>query len=182
MAWREFEMLIAESFRRQGFRVSETGGNGPDGGIDLVMWRGSEKFVVQCKHWKAFKVGVTVVRELYGVMAANGATGGFVVTSGRFSDDAVDFARGRNVELIDGPKLEELLRRGASTTGQPANRAGPARDEQPSRKQDAVTQGPPCPDCGKLMVRRLAKRGANQGNAFWGCSTYPSCRGTRSMT
>jgi restriction system protein len=123
-----------------------------------------------------------VVRELYGVMAANGATGGFVVTAGRFSDDAVDFARGRNVELIDGPKLEELLRRGASTTGQPANRAGPARDEQPSRKQDAVTQGPPCPDCGKLMVRRLAKRGANQGNAFWGCSTYPSCRGTRSMT
>jgi len=29
---------------------------------------------------KTFTVEVTIVRELYGVMAANGAAGGFVVT------------------------------------------------------------------------------------------------------
>jgi restriction system protein len=28
------------------------------------------------------------------------------------------------------------------------------------------------------MVRRLAKRGANAGQAFWGCTGYPGCRGT----
>ena len=66
----------------------------PDGGIDLVLSKGSEKFLVQCKQWKAFKVGVTVVRELYGVMAAKGAAGGFVVSSGRFTDDATAFASG----------------------------------------------------------------------------------------
>jgi restriction system protein len=76
MRWREFEMLVGESFRLQGYRVQETGGNGADGGVDLEMWRGNERFLVQCKHWKAFKVGVGVVRELYGVMAARGATGG----------------------------------------------------------------------------------------------------------
>ncbi len=42
----------------------------------------------------ALKVGVDVVRELYGVMAAKGATGGFVVTSGRFTEDAKAFAQG----------------------------------------------------------------------------------------
>jgi restriction system protein len=50
----------------------------------------SSSFLVQCKQWKAFKVGVQVVRELYGLMAAHGAAGGFVVTSGRFTDEATD--------------------------------------------------------------------------------------------
>ena len=75
ISWREFEVLVGEAFRLQGFRVLETGGGGADGGVDLVLTRGGEKFLVQCKQWKAFKVGVDVVRELYGVMAARGATG-----------------------------------------------------------------------------------------------------------
>ena len=81
MSWREFEMLVGEGFRLQGYQVVETGGGGADGGIDLVLTKpgksGGEKFLVQCKQWRAFKVGVDVVRELYGVMAARGATGGF---------------------------------------------------------------------------------------------------------
>ena len=97
MNWREFEMLVGEGFRLQGYRVAETGGGGADGGIDLVLTKpgenGSEKYLVQCKQWRAFKVGVDVVRELFGVMAAQGATGGFVVTSGRFTAEATRFAR-----------------------------------------------------------------------------------------
>ena len=38
-----------------------------------------EKLPVQCKHWKAYKV--RVVRELFGLVAAKGAAGGFVVTT-----------------------------------------------------------------------------------------------------
>ena len=94
ISWREFEMLVGEAFRRRGYRVVETGGSGSDGGIDLVLSKGTEKFLVQCKQWKAFKVGVDVVRELYGVMAAKGAAGGFVVTSGSFTADAKEFAEG----------------------------------------------------------------------------------------
>ena len=36
-----------------------------------------------------------------------------------------------------------------------------------------------CPECGRPMVLRTARRGRNAGNQFWGCSTYPACRGTR---
>ncbi len=68
MSWREFELLVGEAYRLQGYRVTEIGGGGPDGGVDLVLTKGSEKFFVQCKQWKAYKVGVTTVRELYGVM------------------------------------------------------------------------------------------------------------------
>ncbi len=33
-----------------------------------------------------------------------------------------------------------------------------------------------CPQCGAEMVLRTARRGANAGNQFWGCSNYPKCR------
>ena len=33
-----------------------------------------------------------------------------------------------------------------------------------------------CPKCDAPMVRRVAKRGDNAGNEFWGCSTFPKCR------
>jgi len=33
-----------------------------------------------------------------------------------------------------------------------------------------------CPKCGAAMVRRVAKRGENAGNEFWGCSAFPKCR------
>lgn len=69
---RERRNLVGEAFRLQGYRVVETGGGGADGGIDLVLRKDGEKFLVQYKHWKAFKVGVAVIRELYGVMAAQG--------------------------------------------------------------------------------------------------------------
>lgn len=58
MSWREFEQLVGEAFRRKGFTVTETGGNGPDGGIDLVLRIGSDKYLVQCKQWKAVKDGL----------------------------------------------------------------------------------------------------------------------------
>ena len=179
MSWREFEMLVGEAFRLQGYRVTESGGAGPDGGIDLVLSQGFEKFLVQCKQWKAFKVSVTVVRELYGVMAAKGAAGGFVVTSGRFTEDATEFATGRNITLIDGPRLHVLLaqaKAARSTVNQPP--AGAFEAPVPL-VSSAV---PACPACGAAMKKRVAKRGANSGGEFWGCVQYPACRGTRNVS
>ncbi|AFJ02696.1 Zn-finger domain-containing protein (topoisomerase type I-like) [Methylophaga frappieri] len=34
-----------------------------------------------------------------------------------------------------------------------------------------------CPKCGGTMVPRTARKGQNAGNQFWGCATYPACRG-----
>ena len=34
-----------------------------------------------------------------------------------------------------------------------------------------------CPRCNQPMVMRTARKGANAGNQFWGCSTFPRCRG-----
>ncbi|WP_277059062.1 restriction endonuclease, partial [Trichlorobacter lovleyi] len=97
--------LIAEYYRRSGFQVTREGGNGPDGGIDLVLRQKTETYLVQCKQWKAYKVGVQPVREFYGVMASRGAAGGYFVTSGEYTEEAKSFVLGLNVELVDGRKL-----------------------------------------------------------------------------
>ena len=179
MSWREFELLVGEAFRLQGYTITELGGAQPDGGVDLVLRKGTETFLVQCKQWKAYKVGVEVVRELYGVMASRGAAGGFVITSGSFTADAQAFVKGLNVKLVDGPKLFGLIQqaksslKGAATPAAAPTPIRPALDVVPP---DAV---PLCPVCKASMVRRTAKKGANAGSQFWGCPQYPACRGTR---
>jgi len=183
MSWRQFEQLVGEGFRLQGYAVAETGGGGADGGVDLVLKRGSEKFLVQCKQWRAFKVPVGVVRELHGVMAAKGVAGGFVVTFGHFTDDATHFASGRNVTLIDGPKLHRLRQqaqaarhRDLGPTTAPTVRARP-RPTLPS----GSPSDPTCPLCSGPMVRRMARRGSNARGEFWGCTAYPICKGAAAI-
>lgn len=163
MSWRQFEKLVGEVFRRKGFVVEERGGNGPDGGVDLSLRLGNDLYLVQCKQWKAMRVGVAIVRELYGVMAAENAVGGFVVASGDFTDDARQFAEGRSIELVGTDQLLELIE---ETAGVPKERT-----------RSDMGGVPDCPVCGVPMVRRMAKRGINAGNYFWGCANYPRCRG-----
>lgn len=173
MSWRDFELLVGESFRLLGYTVTETGGGGPDGGIDLKLTRDTETFLVQCKQWKAYKVSVNVVRELYGVMAAQGVAGGFVVTSGVFTADARSFVQGRNIELIDGPALKKMI----DAVKQSKKRWVAST---PVTEPIAAVE-PVCPRCGGAMVKRVAKQGANAGKAFWGCTSYPQCRGGRAL-
>lgn len=163
LSWADFESLVAESYRQKGYRVVERGGAGPDGGVDLELYMGKDKYLVQCKHWRTYQVGVAVVRELYGVMAAEGAVGGYVVASGEFTADAQAFAEGRAIHLVDARKLKKLV-------GAPAASA--------TEKPQALT-APKCPVCSSVMVARPVKRGPKAGSWFWGCPQYPRCRGTR---
>jgi restriction system protein len=173
MSWREFELLVGEAFRLRGYKVEEQGGAQADGGVDLVLRKDGETFLVQCKQWKAFKVGVEIVRELFGVMAAKGATGGFVVTSGTFTAASEDFARGRNIMLVDGTQLFDMIRQAKHAL------AGSAAEVPPSTTKAAAMAAPQCPVCNAAMVRRTAQKGSKPGTQFWGCSKFPACRGTR---
>ena len=182
MSWQDFELLVGEAFRLQGYEVTELGGEGPDGGVDLVLRKDREKFLVQCKQWKALKVGVAIVRELYGVMAAKGAAGGFVVTSGSFTEEAIAFANGRNVTLVDGRKLFGLIQQARAARG------GQGRATAPVQQRPVTPFAPTpaalaarCPACSGPMVRRTAQRGEHVGKRFLGCMAYPGCRGTRPL-
>lgn len=167
LPWKRFEDLLGEAYRRQGYRVAETVGGGADGGVDLVLRKEGRTVLVQCKRHKS-PVGVTVVRELYGVLIDRGAAGAKLVATTNFTPDAVAFAAGKPIELIGSAALLEMIH-GVQASG---NIAGPvAGNESP----------PNCPRCGSEMVRRKVRQGASAGQEFWGCPKFPECRGTRPM-
>jgi len=188
MHWGDFERLVSEYYRRKGFQVVREGGNGPDGGIDLILRQKGETYLVQCKKWRAYKVGVQPVREFYGVMASRGAAGGYFVTSGEYTNEAKAFVKGLNLELLDGRKLREMI----DIAQQPALTrvaAGPGRlrDAQVAEPCDdlnvppVASTSPLCPQCTAEMTKRVARHGSNAGKEFWGCISYPKCKGTRPL-
>jgi restriction system protein len=171
LSWQDFEKLVGEAYRQQGYQVEESGGSGPDGGVDLILKQRDETYFVQCKLWRSQQVGVKVVRELYGVICAKGAVGGMIVTIGHYTKDAKAFAHGRNIQLVDGTTLITMIK----LNKQPLN------DSSSTAESTESTCTPSCPKCGKDMVKRIAKKGSKAGNTFWGCSSYPNCRGTLSL-
>ncbi len=175
LSWQQFEQLIGEAFRRQGYSITETGGNGPDGGVDLILRKNNEKYLVQCKHWRSLKVGVPIVREFFGAMAAEGAVGGYVVTSGQFTNEAKTFAQGRNIQLIDGAGLKRLMHRNQPST--PVSQPTPSPAPVAASAAPQAATDPLCPLCKSSMIKRTARKGSNAGNVFWGCSTFPKCKG-----
>lgn len=178
MDWKDFELLVGEIFRIQGYSVVETGG-GADGGIDLILKKDNELILVQCKQWRAYKVSVNVVRELLGVMVTKGAAGGFVVTSGIFTAEAQSFAKGQNIDLIDGIRLTAMIEKiTKDNSNQTANKLMASLKTlclklKYQRLCRIATK------CGRSMVKRIAQKGANAGSRFWGCSSFPICRGIR---
>jgi restriction system protein len=193
LSWQEFEQLVGEAYRRQGYSVREFGGGGADGGVDLVLRRDGQTTLVQCKQWKAWSVGVKVVRELYGVMTAEKASRGVLVSCGRFTRDAEAFAEGKPIDLVDGDALW-LLVEGAQRGNRPVAPAPtapvplataaipPAAQRttvQPVVEMISTPATPPCPECSAPMVLRTARRGDKAGSTFFGCSRFPGCRGTR---
>src|SRR5690606_29019698 len=115
-----------------------------------------------------------VVRELYGLMTAENAGAAKLITTSTFTREANAFAAGKPIEMIGGHDLLELVR-----TVQPRN--GDDIDAPLDNEDEAVgtaSTTPACPKCGQAMVLRTARRGRNEGQHFWGCSSYPKCRGT----
>lgn len=167
LSWQEFELLVAEAFRRKGFKVTENGGGGADGGIDLILQKDGKKSIVQCKRWKTFSIGVPLIRELYGVMTAEEANDCVFVSSGNYTTEARLFAEEKPIWLIDGSELLKLV---SSTQIKPSI-------NQPNLNNPFLSV-PVCPVCNSTMVKRVAKKGTYIGKEFWGCSMFPKCKGT----
>jgi hypothetical protein len=99
-----FEREIATLYRNTGFNAEVTR-KGVDGGIDIKLRRGDEYCIVQCKRQNA-QVGAKIVRELFGVMHAEGATRCILACTGGFNKNVRKFARGKPIVLLG---LDEII-------------------------------------------------------------------------
>ncbi len=115
MDWDEFEHLIrelfAKEFANEGSEVKVTQAS-RDRGVDAIAYdpdpiRGG-KFIIQAKRYTA-TVDVSAVRDLYGTIMNEGANRGILVTTAKFGSDAYDFAKDKNITLLEGNQLLGLL-------------------------------------------------------------------------
>jgi hypothetical protein len=112
---RQFEELAAVLLRRQGYEVTLTPAT-RDGGKDLVVAHhtgfGQLLYFVECKKYGATrKVGVEVLRQLYGTIAHDNITAGIIVTNAYFTSDALQWQRTvcYRLKLVDRSLLQQWL-------------------------------------------------------------------------
>ena len=168
LEWRRFEELCAAYFEALGFRT-EVALSGAGGGVDINLYeQGAERAskVVQCQPWNAYRVGIKPVRGLLGTMTSGNVGEGVMVTPGKFTQEARDFARKeQTISLIDGA---ELLGKLAALV--PEKALGLLRF---ATEGDFLT--PTCPACALKMIPR---KSTTHGRKFWGCRNYPACKQT----
>jgi restriction system protein len=174
LSWRDFERLVGDAYRRRGYTVIETGGGGADGGVDLVLKKNGETIFVQCKRWKMESIGVAIIRELLEVVYDKKASGGIVITSGTFTQEAIDFSKGNPIKLVNGKQLFAMIGRiKADLVPLPKNK--PAAFQTPVRDNPAPL---PCPWSGGATILHTEKKGPTPVNKLYGCSTYPERKET----
>ncbi|MGE8250861.1 MAG: restriction endonuclease, partial [Stenotrophomonas bentonitica] len=142
--------------------------------IDLILRKDGRRILVQCKQWKRQQVGVSVVREMAGLLAHHRADAVRIVCIGAFTRDAEAFAQGKPIELMDGATLLEMIQASRNADVWPT--APNPRIEPkiaPPKETPALSEG--CPRCGSTLVQRTNRR---TGESFFGCSQFPRCRGS----
>lgn len=91
---RQFEELVAEIWKRFGYVVELTSKT-RDGGRDIIAIKEAEanfRVLIECKRYEhQNKVGVGIVRELYGVKTDEGASKAILATTSTFSRAAKEF-------------------------------------------------------------------------------------------
>lgn len=117
---REFEMLIAEIFEKQGFQVELTQRT-RDGGKDIIAISRDNlgiktKYFIECKHYSEDnKVGVDIVRSLHGVKnQKEGPNKTIIATTSTFTQGAKEFiaetiSSSWDMELADYTRVMEWI-------------------------------------------------------------------------
>jgi HJR/Mrr/RecB family endonuclease len=112
---RKFEELVAELFKDKGYEMELTP-RSKDGGLDIRAYSksslGSFLTLVECKRYaEKQRVGVQIVRQLYGVVNMQNATSGLIVTTSFFTKNAKSEQQTikHRMDLHDFEELKDML-------------------------------------------------------------------------
>lgn len=158
--WFQFEKLIELIYRHRGFSVKRLGGANADGGVDLIVESSTEKFVVQCKHWRKWNVGVRHIREFLGTMTDSQISRGIFITLAGYSGEAKQLADKHRIQILNETDIIKML-----------DESGLIYSKEISAL--FADERKFCPKCEAEMVVRTNRL---NGNKFWGCTNYPRCR------
>ena len=104
MSWEDFSTLITDAYRRQGYTVAQSEGQG----YDFKLTRDGRITLLQCRRWKVNQVGVGPVRELVRAVEREGASRGICIAAGGFSAPARKLIATEPVALLGGTELAKF--------------------------------------------------------------------------
>ena len=170
LEWKRFAELCGALWTLEGYRT-ELSARGADGDVDIRLFSadasGKLVGIIQCKPHCSQPVSVAFVRPLFENIHRLGARRGILASASEFAADAMIYAGGKPIELVDGEKLLAMI-----------NAVEP---RQRSKLLKEITRGdyrtPSCPDCGKKMIRRRSDEGP-----VWRCRNYPGCSASFAIT
>jgi restriction system protein len=139
----------------------------------LTPWQSRKGHADSMQAMASQRVDVKVAGEMYGPPAHHGADAVKIVAVGDFTSDAHRSARGKPLQRVRDEAPLALIQ-GVQSVQNTAS-ASTAVPTKPKLNLAGATT-PDCPSCGASMVKRTNR---HSRYAFWGCTKYPSCRGTR---
>ena len=163
----KFEILIGQLFVAQNYDVELTPPTG-DGGVDGYLRKDGELILLQCKRYRG-SVGRPAIQQLNGILSHYNAVAGYMVTTGNVTKQAKIWIGEKPIRVIELNEIIELINLYMNE-----NFVIPDDFEV---KNSAYLEPQICPDCG----RSLRKVSGKNGN-FIGCTGYPSCKYTRSIS
>ena len=109
-----FETLVVDLMKAMGYGdgfVTKTSG---DGGVDGIIYEdklGFNLIYIQAKRWnKDSVIGKPEIQKFAGaMMGPPKVEKGLFITTAKFSQGAMDFAKAQHIILVDGEKLTELM-------------------------------------------------------------------------
>lgn len=111
--WRDFSHMVRRAMREQrdlhDVVADEDASQEPQS--DFVMTRGDARWLLSCKHGRAYRIGSAAVNELGAAARLMGAQGGILVTEGKVQRDGIAAADKQSVEILDGRRIWPMLKR-----------------------------------------------------------------------
>ncbi|KAB7635299.1 restriction endonuclease [Bacillus sp. B3-WWTP-C-10-D-3] len=106
---RNFEFLVADVFQNLGYKANVTPGSN-DGGKDIILRKGREMKFVEVKRHTQGTIGRPAIQKLHSAIVDADAVGGYFVTLSNFNKNARQYAANKNIELIDGDALINMMK------------------------------------------------------------------------
>lgn len=111
----DFEQLVARAWERQGWTTEVTSGS-TDRGIDVIATKSTpfeQRQYIQAKRYKNNnKVGSGEIQRYSGLYARNESVDSVVVvTTSNFTKEAQTVAANRNVKLVNGERLQDIIKK-----------------------------------------------------------------------
>jgi restriction system protein len=107
MSWSSFSDAVEDTYRRDGYEVTRFTGSG----ADFEISKAGSRRLVACKRWKAARQGIEPLRELRTSAEASSIRDCIYLSVGEVTENARRFAAANHIELVQGVRLAQLLRK-----------------------------------------------------------------------